>query len=253
MNSFTDNFTINGITLTAQPICRQGEVLTPDALAFVAKLHRATAERRQELLQARRTPPGRDRQGPGPAVPPRDRVHPQRPDLARRSPGPGPGGPPRGDHRPGGQEDDHQRAELRRQGVARGHGRLLHAVLAQRHPGPAEPHRRAGTPDRLHLPGGQGIQAPPGRGTAHHRGPPPRLAPARKAHAHRRRTRSPAASWTSACTSSTTPAACWPRARARTSTCRRSRTTSKPGCGTTSSSWPRTCSASRRAPSAPPC
>ena len=55
MNSFTDNFTINGITLTAQPLCRQNEVLTPDALEFVAKLHRATAERRQELLQARRT------------------------------------------------------------------------------------------------------------------------------------------------------------------------------------------------------
>lgn len=55
MNSFTDNFTINGITLTAQPICRQNEVLTPDALEFVAKLHRATAARRQELLQARRT------------------------------------------------------------------------------------------------------------------------------------------------------------------------------------------------------
>lgn len=55
MNSFTDNFTINGITLTAQPICRQNEVLTPDALEFVARLHRATAERRQELLQARRT------------------------------------------------------------------------------------------------------------------------------------------------------------------------------------------------------
>lgn len=54
MNSFTDSFTINGITLTAQPICRQDEVLTPDALSFVAKLHRATAERRQELLQARR-------------------------------------------------------------------------------------------------------------------------------------------------------------------------------------------------------
>ncbi|MEJ1180527.1 malate synthase A, partial [Pseudarthrobacter sp. CCNWLW217] len=55
MNSFTDNFTINGITLTAQPICRQNEVLTPDALEFVAKLHRATAARRQELLQARWT------------------------------------------------------------------------------------------------------------------------------------------------------------------------------------------------------
>ncbi|MBB6407059.1 malate synthase A [Arthrobacter sp. AZCC_0090] len=55
MNSFTDNYTINGITLTAQPIHRQNEVLTPDALAFVAKLHRATAERRQELMRARHT------------------------------------------------------------------------------------------------------------------------------------------------------------------------------------------------------
>jgi malate synthase len=55
MNTFTDSFTINGITLTAQPICRQDEVLTPDALEFVARLHRATAGRRQELLQARRT------------------------------------------------------------------------------------------------------------------------------------------------------------------------------------------------------
>ncbi|GAA5198954.1 malate synthase A [Arthrobacter gyeryongensis] len=53
MNSFTDNYTINGITLTAQPIHRQNEVLTPDALEFVATLHRATAERRQELMQAR--------------------------------------------------------------------------------------------------------------------------------------------------------------------------------------------------------
>ena len=53
MNSFTDNFTINGITLTAQPIYRQSEVLTPDALEFVARLHRATAARRQELLEAR--------------------------------------------------------------------------------------------------------------------------------------------------------------------------------------------------------
>jgi malate synthase len=49
-----NSFTINGITLTAQPICRQDEVLTPDALEFVAKLHRATAGRRQELLQTRR-------------------------------------------------------------------------------------------------------------------------------------------------------------------------------------------------------
>lgn len=55
MNTFTDSFTMNGITLTAQPVCRQDQILTPDALEFVAKLHRATTGRRQELLQARRT------------------------------------------------------------------------------------------------------------------------------------------------------------------------------------------------------
>ncbi|WP_457973416.1 malate synthase A [Arthrobacter sp. D1-17] len=54
MNSFTDVFTINCITFKAQPVSRQHELLTPDALEFVTKLHRATAERRQELLQARR-------------------------------------------------------------------------------------------------------------------------------------------------------------------------------------------------------
>ena len=54
MNSFTDNFSINGITLTARPIQRQNEILTPDALEFVARLHAATAQRLQELMQIRR-------------------------------------------------------------------------------------------------------------------------------------------------------------------------------------------------------
>ncbi|MDQ0238739.1 malate synthase A [Arthrobacter bambusae] len=66
MNSFTDNYTINGITLTAQPIHRQNEVLTPDALEFVAALHRATAERRQELMQARHARRGQIASGQDP-------------------------------------------------------------------------------------------------------------------------------------------------------------------------------------------
>ena len=66
MNSFTDNYTINGITLTAQPIHRQNEVLTPDALEFVAALHRATAERRHELMQARHTRRGQISSGQDP-------------------------------------------------------------------------------------------------------------------------------------------------------------------------------------------
>src|SRR5438128_8275443 len=54
MNTFpSDGLTINGITLTAQPLARQHEVLTSGALEFVAQLHRATADRRQELLEAR--------------------------------------------------------------------------------------------------------------------------------------------------------------------------------------------------------
>ncbi len=66
MNSFTDNYTLNGITLTAQPIHRQNEVLTPDAIGFVAALHRATAERRQELMQARHARRGQIASGQDP-------------------------------------------------------------------------------------------------------------------------------------------------------------------------------------------
>ncbi|WP_026819400.1 malate synthase A [Arthrobacter castelli] len=41
------------ITLTAPPIDRQDEVLTDEALDFIARLHHATSSRRQELLQDR--------------------------------------------------------------------------------------------------------------------------------------------------------------------------------------------------------
>ncbi|WP_125610149.1 malate synthase A [Specibacter cremeus] len=50
-----NGITFNGITLTATPIHRQDEILTPEALDFVAALHRTTAARRQELLEARET------------------------------------------------------------------------------------------------------------------------------------------------------------------------------------------------------
>ncbi|GAA1049401.1 malate synthase A [Arthrobacter russicus] len=50
-----NGITFNGITLTAQPIHRQEEILTPEALDFIAALHRATSGRRQELLQDRQT------------------------------------------------------------------------------------------------------------------------------------------------------------------------------------------------------
>ncbi|WP_427135079.1 malate synthase A [Pseudarthrobacter sp. S9] len=49
----SSGITLNGITLTAAPIHRQEEILTTEALDFITALHKATAERRQELLQAR--------------------------------------------------------------------------------------------------------------------------------------------------------------------------------------------------------
>jgi malate synthase len=48
-----DPITLNGVSLTAPAVRRQEEILTPQALDFVKALHRATATRRQELLQQR--------------------------------------------------------------------------------------------------------------------------------------------------------------------------------------------------------
>ncbi|MEC5200604.1 malate synthase [Arthrobacter sp. PL16] len=47
------HYTLNGITLTAPPVQRQGEILTRDALDFVKALHLATHKRREELLDHR--------------------------------------------------------------------------------------------------------------------------------------------------------------------------------------------------------
>lgn len=48
-----DPITLNGVELTASPIPRQEEILTPQAIEFLQKLHKATHTRRQELLQMR--------------------------------------------------------------------------------------------------------------------------------------------------------------------------------------------------------
>jgi len=49
----TETRTDTGIAVNGPAVDRQDEILTPDALAFVAALHRAFAPRRQELLQLR--------------------------------------------------------------------------------------------------------------------------------------------------------------------------------------------------------
>jgi malate synthase len=49
----TETRTDTGIAVNGPAVDRQDEILTPDALAFIAALHRAFAPRRQELLQLR--------------------------------------------------------------------------------------------------------------------------------------------------------------------------------------------------------
>ncbi|MGH3448833.1 MAG: malate synthase A, partial [Nocardioidaceae bacterium] len=46
---------MNDVQVNAPQVPRQDEVLTPDALAFVAELHRRYAETRDGLLAARKT------------------------------------------------------------------------------------------------------------------------------------------------------------------------------------------------------
>ncbi|MDO5744905.1 MAG: malate synthase A [Micrococcaceae bacterium] len=48
-----DPITLNGITLIAAPVRRQEEILTPQALDFLAQLHKAFDSRRAELMQTR--------------------------------------------------------------------------------------------------------------------------------------------------------------------------------------------------------
>ena len=207
MTSFTDNFTINGITLTAQPICRQSEILTPEALAFVAKLHKATAGRRQELLQARQERRQQIAKGQDPRFlretesvrnDPNWRVAPPAPGLEdRRVEITGP-------------TDRKMTINALNSGAKVWLADMEDATT---------PTWRNVIDGQLNLhdalerridftsPEGKEYKLAPGRGTAHDRGPPPRLAPAGEAHAHRRHARLPAGSSTSGCTSSTTPAA----------------------------------------------
>ncbi|CEA06875.1 Malate synthase [Arthrobacter saudimassiliensis] len=68
-----DPITLNGISLTAPPVRRQEEILTPQALDFVKALHRATAARRQELLQQRQARRQKISNGADPAFLPETR------------------------------------------------------------------------------------------------------------------------------------------------------------------------------------
>ena len=223
---------------------RGEEILTPEALAFVADLQTRFGAAPRRAAGRPRHPPGRDRRGPADRLPPGDRGRPRR-RLAGAAAAARPGRPPGRDHRPDRAEDGDQRAQLRRE-------RLAGRPRGRQHPALAQRRRRAGRaegrrpPDAVvHQPGRPGVPAPRGRRAADDRAAPARLAPARAAPAGRRRAggrrarrRGPLPVPQRARSSSTAAAA-------RTSTCRRWRATSRPGCGRWCSTTPSRCSASR--------
>ena len=152
------------------------EVLTPDALEFVAELEHRFGPRRRELLEARSRrrerlragemldflPDTREIREGDWTVAPVGRRHAAA--LGR-------------DHRPDRSQDDDQRAELGRRRV---HGRLRgrqRADLAQHGRRAPQPQRRDRRDDHLPRLRGQGL--PAGREPGHAARPPARLAPPR--------------------------------------------------------------------------
>ncbi len=92
----------------------------------------------------------------------------------------GPARSPRGDHRPHRPQDDHQRAQFRRESVHGGLRRLALAHLGERGCRPGEPARRRSPHHRARERAGQGLPAQQPDGRAHRA--PARLAPLREAH-----------------------------------------------------------------------
>ena len=147
----TAHSAVAGVEINAKPSGRQDEILSAEALAFIAGLHRRFNRRRLELLVRRM---GRQEDFDAGKLPDflaetkaiRERRLDGRPDPGR------PSRPPGRDHRPGRSQDDRQRAEFRRQGL---HGRFRGRVLArlrQHGRGPGQPEGPLGRKDRLHRP-----------------------------------------------------------------------------------------------------
>ena len=109
--------------------------------------------------------------------------------MAGRAAGRRAGRPAGRDHRADRPEDDDQRAQLGRQGLA---GRLRgrqHSPVGEHDRGPAQPQGRPRPDHRLHLGRGQELRPQPGRHPGHDRGQAARLAPGREAHPDRRQAR----------------------------------------------------------------
>ena len=134
---------VNGVEVRGKWGPRYEEILNEASAAFLADLHRRFNPHRLQLLKRREERQAALRRRRAARLPARDQAHPRRRLEGRADPG-GPPRPPRRDHRPGRPQDDHQRAQLRRQGV---HGRFRgrdFADLGQPGRGPDQPARIAG-------------------------------------------------------------------------------------------------------------
>ena len=239
-----------GIEISGRITPEYAEILTPEAVAFAAGLQRTFGARRARTAGVARDAADGFRRRQAAGFPAGDAVDPRRQlDLRQRAPGHP--GPPRRDHRPGRSQDDHQRAQFRRQRV---HGRLRgrqHAEVGQQHPGPPQPARRDPAPDRLRQPRGQGLQAR--RKDRHAVRAAARLASARKARQGRRRADLRRHLRFRPVFLPQREGADRDAAAAPTSTCPSSKAISRRGCGTTSSSRRRSSWACRAARSRPRC
>ena len=228
---------------------RDEEILSDDALDFVADLQRTFGGRREELLAARDRPAGAAARRRAARLPRGDALGARGRLVAGRRGAARPAGPPRRDHRPDRPEDGDQRAQL--------------AARASSWPTSRTRTRRRGrtwsrasgtwstrSSDDLARHGREELQ--PERADRDAARPPARLAPARAARARRRRAGLGLAVRLRAVHVPLGQARARPRQRARTSTSRSSRATSRRGSGTTSSCTRRTRSASRAGRSARP-
>ena len=133
------------LDVTAPPVPRSEEILTPEALAFVADLDAQVPRATRRAAGRRGTRAGRRSPAPAPSTscprPPRSAT------ATGPSPDPrGPARPARGDHRPDRRQDGDQRAQLRRPGLARRPRGRQHPALAQRPRRADHAVRRGATP-----------------------------------------------------------------------------------------------------------
>ena len=231
-----DNFPIPGIQIPPHQPNLYDRILTPQAIGFVAHLHRKYEQRRRDLMKARAERQARLDAGETFAFLPETRsiresewkVGPVPDDLQdRRVEITGP-------------VERKMVINALNSGASHVHGGLrglVHALVGQHDPRPDQPAPGGRPHHQLHQPRGQELQAERQDRDAHRA--PARLAPARAPRADRRRPGVGRRSSTSASSSSTTPSAWSSRARAPTSTCPRSRATSRRACGTTCSTRPR--------------